>query len=405
MLSETDLEKYSEALAWAAATARGGELRKSAVVVVTHDPLGLPLAETLYELLIDRGLNPVLRQRRSTRVERAFLDHANPKRLLFRPPGEQELYRAAAAEITIIAPDSLNGLLGVDPAILRRTDEGRRPVLEIVAARERDGELGRTACVYPVPALAEAAGRPLPEYEQALARGCLATVAQPASEWRRVKDVVDGLAARLTAMKIARLVVEGASEGAEPFRLIVPVGRKRRWLGVTGRNLPGFEVYFSPDWRGVEGTFHADVPSWRLGGEISSVRLEFKAGRLVGASARRGEDLLIQELKTDPGSCSLGEFSLTDRRISRLDAFMAHPLLDENLGGAHGNCHIALGSAYELSYDGETRLLNDDMKRMLGFNVSNLHWDMVHSGPRQVRAVQESGAEVLLYENGEFAGV
>ena len=39
----------------------------------------------------------------------------------------------------------------------------------------------------------------------------------------------------------------------------------------------------------------------------------------------------------------VGEFSLTDKRHSRITKFMATTLFDENMGGEFGNTHIALG--------------------------------------------------------------
>ena len=49
----------------------------------------------------------------------------------------------------------------------------------------------------------------------------------------------------------------------------------------------------------------------------------------------------------------VGEFSLTDARLSPIDRFMADTLYDENVGGPFGNTHIALGDAYKDTYDGD----------------------------------------------------
>jgi aminopeptidase len=48
----------------------------------------------------------------------------------------------------------------------------------------------------------------------------------------------------------------------------------------------------------------------------------------------------------DRGASRLGEFSLTDRRFSKINRFMANTLFDENFGGRWGNCHVALGASY-----------------------------------------------------------
>ena len=49
-----------------------------------------------------------------------------------------------------------------------------------------------------------------------------------------------------------------------------------------------------------------------------------------------------KQLTLDEGANRLGEFSLTDRRFSKISAFMANTLFDENYGGEQGNCHVAV---------------------------------------------------------------
>ena len=47
--------------------------------------------------------------------------------------------------------------------------------------------------------------------------------------------------------------------------LKIRLGAKRRWAGISGRNIPSFELFVSPDWRGTHGVFCADQPSFRNG--------------------------------------------------------------------------------------------------------------------------------------------
>ena len=62
-------------------------------------------------------------------------------------------------------------------------------------------------------------------------------------------------------------------------------------------------------------------------------------------------------IASDPGAERVGEFSLTDGRLSRITRFMAETLFDENRGGPEGNFHIALGSAYKDAYTGDPATL------------------------------------------------
>ena len=98
----------------------------------------------------------------------------------------------------------------------------------------------------------------------------------------------------------------------------------------------------------------------------------------------------------------LGEFSLTDKRFSRINQFMANTLFDENYGGKFGNCHIALGSSYANTYAGDSKRLNHALKQKLGFNESALHWDLVNTEKKRVTAHLQTGKAVTIYENGRF---
>ena len=105
----------------------------------------------------------------------------------------------------------------------------------------------------------------------------------------------------------------------------------------------------------------------------------------------------------DKGAAKLGEFSLTDKRFSRINEFMANTLFDENYGGKYGNCHIALGSSYSNTYTGDSKRLNRALKEKLGFNESALHWDLVNTEKKRVTAHLKNGKTVTIYENGRFA--
>ena len=138
----------------------------------------------------------------------------------------------------------------------------------------------------------------------------------------------------------------------EDVDLRVQVGETRRWLGGRGRNIPSFEIFTSPDWRGTEGWIHCDQPLYRYGNLVRGIRLKFEDGRVTEASAEENERVL-QEMIATEGADRIGEFSLTDRRFSRITRFMAQTLYDENVGGEWGNTHIALGRAYQDAYDGD----------------------------------------------------
>ena len=104
----------------------------------------------------------------------------------------------------------------------------------------------------------------------------------------------------------------------------------------------------------------------------------------------------------DQGARRVGEFSLTDKRFSRIDRFMADTLFDENFGGKEGNCHVALGSSYTDTYDGDPAEMTAARKKKLGFNDSALHWDLVNTEKKTVTAHLTNGKKKVIYENGIF---
>ena len=87
----------------------------------------------------------------------------------------------------------------------------------------------------------------------------------------------------------------------------------------------------------------------------------------------------------------VGEFSLTDRRFSRITKFMAETLFDENVGGPFGNTHIALGKSYHDCYAGDPAELTAAEWERLGFNESSVHTDIVSTTDRRVTATLRGG--------------
>jgi aminopeptidase len=166
--------------------------------------------------------------------------------------------------------------------------------------------------------------------------------------------------------------------------------------------VPSFEIFVSPDWRGTEGVYFANLPSFRSGNYVEDVRITFAKGRVVKIEARQGKEFVKKQLAMDKGACQIGEFSLTDKRFSRIDRFMAETLFDENFGGKEGNCHIALGSSYSDTYSGDPARLTQATKKELGFNDSALHWDLVNTEPKTVTAHLTDGKKVIIYDRGIF---
>lgn len=391
------LAKYADVLAWGLETSLGRQLERGDPVLLRFDPPAIRAMEALYTRLIDSGVHVAWRMEPTPGMQRSFYAESSMKQLMYETPGEYELYSSLAGIIRILAPQSLVHLADVDRQVLERAALSRKPLRLLMDKREGMGLYGWTLGVFPTPALAAAVGVPEDEYARRLAKACLLNKADPVREWRDVlkelsetKDWLNGLCARAFHVESEHLDLE------------VPFDENRRWLCLTGQNIPSFELYFSPDWRGVRGAYYSDLPSLRNGVVVRGARLTFDAGQIVDAGAEFGLGELMETLAVDQGASRVGEFSLTDARISGVDHFMGMTMLDENYGGSYGNCHIALGAAYPGSYVGDFLELDEARGRELGFNSSSVHWDLVNTEKKTVTALLRDGCRKIIYEDGLF---
>jgi aminopeptidase len=181
------------------------------------------------------------------------------------------------------------------------------------------------------------------------------------------------------------------------------VGADRRWLGGTGRNIPSFEIFTTPDWRGTEGTATFTEPLHRYGSLIEGIRLTFEGGRVVEATAKRNGELLRAMIESDEGASRVGEISLTDGRLSPITRYMGETLFDENRGGPQGNFHLAVGSAYRDAFRGDIAAQSRRDWQRLGFNESSVHTDIVSTARRTVTATLPGGRSKVIYADGRFA--
>jgi aminopeptidase len=141
----------------------------------------------------------------------------------------------------------------------------------------------------------------------------------------------------------------------------------------------GRRVLHGPIEDSATGEVAFSFPAVYGGREVSGVRLRFDEGRVVDASADRGEDFLLETLDTDPGARRLGELGIgTNYGIATATKEV---LLDEKIGGT---VHMAIGMSYP-----ETG----------GQNDSAVHWDMV-CDLRQGGAITVDGVE--LQRDGRF---
>lgn len=122
-------------------------------------------------------------------------------------------------------------------------------------------------------------------------------------------------------------------------------------------NIPDGEVFSCPVKKSVNGCIQYNTPTIYSGTKFENVRLEFKDGKVVDATAAGNTKRLNEILDTDPGARYVGEFAIGFNPY--ILSPMCDILFDEKIAGS---LHFTPGQAYEIADNG---------------NRSAVHWDMV----------------------------
>ena len=157
-------------------------------------------------------------------------------------------------------------------------------------------------------------------------------------------------------------------------------------------NIPSEEICTSPDKFVTEGVVYASRPLVLGGKKIENFGFRFEKGKVVEVLATEGKEMLEALIATDENACYLGEAALVEYHspISMSGIVYFTTLIDEN-----ASCHLALGRC--LGKGGPE-------EEQYRFNDSTNHVDfMVVTPYMKIVGTTESGEEVTIFENGDFA--
>lgn len=389
------LRSYAEILINFALNDGNGMKKGDVVYLVTQIP-GLPLAKEVYRVIIQSGGQPIIHiQDDDFRLIQ--LEEGNDEQVSFFP---EQYYRGLADNIDhyvrILAENDPLFLKHADPKKVILSGRSTKKFREWLDVKEDTGKFTWTLCMYGTEGAAREAGISIKEYWEQISRACFLDEPNPLEKWRQVYRDMNHVIDTLNKMLIEKVHVK-----ADGTDIHIQIGEKRKWLGGRGRNIPSFEIFTSPDWRGVTGTIFFDLPLYRYGNIIKDIRLDVKDGIIVKATAAKNQALL-REMISQKNADKIGEFSLTDRRFSKINRFMANTLFDENFGGEYGNTHLAVGKAYHDACSCNLKEMTNEKFAELGYNDSPEHTDIIATGNRTVTATLADGSEKLIYDNGEF---
>jgi aminopeptidase len=171
--------------------------------------------------------------------------------------------------------------------------------------------------------------------------------------------------------------------------------------GITcNPNIPTEEVFTTPHCRRVYGHVVSSKPLSYQGTLIDDIAVRFEEGRIVEATASRGEEVLNKVLDTDEGARRLGEVALVPHSspISKSGLLFFNTLFDENAAS-----HIALGQCYSKCFiDGANLTTQQIVAR--GGNQSLIHIDwMIGSNKIDIDGIRPDGSRTPVFRQGEWA--
>src|SRR5208282_37734 len=299
---------------------------------------------------------------RRTRITRELLRGMNDRQAALARDLELFRMRKTRVYIAIRGSDNMNENSDVPGERMALYSRITRPVLNYRVNKTR-------WCVlrWPTPSMAQAAGLSTEAFENLYFDVCTMDYAKMARDMVPLER----------QMKRANRV-HLKSPGTDLTFSIKGIGAK---MCKGDRNIPDGEVFSCPAKNSVNGAIQFNTPTIYSGTKFENVRLEFKDGKIVSASANHSRRL-NEILDTDAGARYIGEFSLGFNPF--IQSPMCDILFDEKIAGS---LHFTPGQAYEDCGNG---------------NKSAIHWDMV-----LIQRKEWGGGEVwfdgeLIRKNGIF---
>lgn len=333
------------------------------VFAINATDVASPLVEALMEELLKKGAWPLVKMTPDG-AQLGMFRHGKPHHFDEINPAEKAIVDTLAGTAAIYSSRNTRAMGGIDPDLQARLAKTSRPLKNKLLKKKW------TLTLFPTAAYAQDAEMSLRDFEDFVYAATFSDEDNPVKAWQALKRKQDRLISKL--------------EGAEEVQILGPGTdlkmsiQGRMFINSAGtHNMPSGEVFTGPVENSVEGEIAYDYPVVNQGREIDGIRLVFRKGKVVEASATKNEAFLLKMLDMDPGARRLGELGIgTNFRIQQ---FIKTILFDEKIGGT---VHLALGASYP-----ETG----------GKNKSALHWDMIKDlrkgGELRIdgRAVQKDG--------------
>ncbi|OGM21579.1 hypothetical protein A2955_04145 [Candidatus Woesebacteria bacterium RIFCSPLOWO2_01_FULL_37_19] len=322
--------------------------KKGDRVLIVADWLARPLALEVYKELIRAGSAEVrvnfdvdeqVISRSYNEFAEAYFKYARPFQIKEFPKLADQELKGIDVWIRLYAQANTRGFANIDAGKISERAKVVRPIID-----ERVLKTRWVITKFPTEAQAQEADMSLADYEEfvfSAINGVNWTEKQ--KEQEKLRKIVD-------EAKEVHII------GAETDLRMTISGRKSE--NGDGRfNMPDGEVFTSVVENSTSGFITYTYPAIYLGKEFHNIKLEFAGGKVIKASADKGQADLNKILDMDSGAKRIGELGIGNN--FQITKFTKDILFDEKIGGS---IHLALGKGYK-----ETGSKNE----------SALHWDMI----------------------------
>jgi aminopeptidase len=346
-------------------------VKKDDLLLINSPVVAAPLIRALVREALISGTHPYLRLDLEG-VDEIFYKYASEEQLRYVSPMTKMEVDEIDCMITVWGETNTRRLTNIPPEKMKIARLAKKDIFQRMLERIAEGSLSWCGTLFPTEAHAQDAEMSLMEYEDFVYNAGFLNEEDPVSIWRDISKKQAEIAKFLEGKRTFRIVGDGTD--------LTLSTEGRRWINADGHeNFPDGEVFTSPVEDSVNGYIRFTYPAIITGKEVNGIFLKFEEGKVVEASAEKGDQFLKAMVKTDEGAGRVGEFAFgTNPHIQK---YTKNTLFDEKIGGT---IHIALGAS---------------IKEAGGKNISAIHWDLVLD--------LRNGGEIyadgeLIYKDGEF---
>lgn len=232
---------------------------------------------------------------------------------------------------------------------------------------------------------------------------CMIDKDNPIKEWDNFIEKSNYYKNKLNNLHIRRLHYTN-SHGTN---LTVEIPKNNKWLNTDEvdaygnkimPNLPSYEIFTSPDYRGTNGVVYSSKPLYYNGCCIEDFMLKFKNGEVIECNAKKGKRVLEGLIFKNKNANRLGEVALVpyDSPISNTNIVFKDTLFDEN-----ASCHLALGAGFSTTFENNENLTKEELIER-GLNDSIIHIDFM-IGTKDLNITAETDTkQIQIFKDGNF---